>query len=248
MTGEHRICDIARNPSRCDYTVQLLMDWQAFWLTMRLALSVTALLLIIGFPLAYWIAFSKWRWKFLVEAMVGLPIVLPPTVLGFYVLIALGQRSPLGRWWESMTGHTLAFTFTGLLIGSVLYSLPFAVQPLAASFSGVDSRLLAASAVLGVSKLRTFWRVIVPLSVSGLVTATALTFAHTMGEFGVVLMVGGNIPGVTRTLSINIYDQVQDLNYSAANNTALVLVAIAFVLLSLVYSSNRKLWKVWPRL
>jgi len=236
VTGEHRICDIARNPSRCDYTVQLLMDWQAFWLTMWLALSVTALLLIIGFPLAYWIAFSKWRWKFLVEAMVGLPIVLPPTVLGFYVLIALGQRS------------TLAFTFTGLLIGSVLYSLPFAVQPLAASFSGVDSRLLAASAVLGVSKLRTFWRVIVPLSISGVVTAMALSFAHTMGEFGVVLMVGGNIPGVTRTLSINIYDQVQDLNYSAANNTALVLVAIAFVLLSLVYSSNRKLWKVWPRL
>jgi len=180
--------------------------------------------------------------------MVGLPIVLQPTVLGFYVLIAIGQRSPLGRWWQSMTGHTLAFTFTGLVIGSVLYSLPFAVQPLAASFSGVDSRLIAASAVLGVSKLRTFWRVIVPLSVSGLVTATALTFAHTMGEFGVVLMVGGNIPGMTRTLSINIYDQVQDLNYSAANSTALVLVAIAFVLLSLVYSSNRKLWKVWPRL
>ena len=248
MTGEHRICDIARNPLRCDYTVELLMDWQAFWLTMRLALSVTALLLIIGFPLAYWIAFSKWRWKFLVEAMVGLPIVLPPTVLGFYVLIALGQRSPLGRWWQSMTGHTLAFTFTGLVIGSVLYSLPFAVQPLAASFSGVDSRLLAASAVLGVSKLRTFWRVIVPLSIPGVVTAMALSFAHTMGQFGVVLMVGGNIPGVTRTLSINIYDQVQDLNYSAANNTALVLVAIAFVLLSLVYSSNRKLWKVWPRL
>ena len=248
MTGEHHICDIARNAPRCDYTVQLLMDWQAFWLTMRLALTVTALLLIIGFPLAYWIAFSKWRWKFLVEAMVGLPIVLPPTVLGFYVLIALGQRSPLGRWWESMTGHTLAFTFTGLLIGSVLYSLPFAVQPLAASFSGVDSRLLAASAVLGVSKPRTFWRVIVPLSIPGVVTAMALSFAHTMGEFGVVLMVGGNIPGVTRTLSINIYDQVQDLNYSAANNTALVLVAIAFVLLSLVYSSNRKLWKVWPRL
>jgi molybdate transport system permease protein len=224
------------------------MDWQAFWLTMRLAVSVTGLLLIIGFPLAYWIAFSKWRWKFLVEAIVGLPIVLPPTVLGFYVLIVLGQRGPLGRWWQAMTGHTLAFTFGGLVIGSVLYSLPFAVQPLAASFASVDSRLLAASAVLGVSKLRTFWHVIVPLSVSGLVTATALSFAHTMGEFGVVLMVGGNIPGVTRTLSINIYDQVQDLNYSAANATALVLVAIAFMLLSLVYSFNRSLWKVWPRL
>src|SRR5438046_9524482 len=138
---------------------------------MRLACSVSALLLIIGLPFAYWIAFSKWRWKFLVEAIVGLPIVLPPTVLGFYVLIALGQRSLFGRWWQSMTGHTLAFTFAGLVIGSVLYSLPFAVSPLAASFAAVDSRLLAASTVLGVSKFRTFWQVIAQLSVSGLVPA-----------------------------------------------------------------------------
>jgi len=146
-----------------------------------------------------------------------------------------------------MTGHTLAFTFEGLVIGSILYSLPFAVQPLASSLSGIDARLLDASAVLGVSRLRTFFRVLVPLSLSGLVTGVALTFAHTMGEFGVVLMVGGNIPGLTRTLSINIYDQVQDLNYAAANTTALVLVAIAFVLLSLVYSLNRRFWSVWPR-
>lgn len=224
------------------------MDWQAFWLTIRLATVVTVILVALGLPLAYWIAFSRWRWKFLVEAVVALPIVLPPTVLGFYVLIALGSRSPFGRWWQSMTGHTLAFTFSGLVIGSVLYSLPFAVQPFAASLSAVDSRLLAASAVLGASKARTFFRVTVPLSVSGLVTGIALTFAHTMGEFGVVLMVGGNIPGVTRTLSINIFDQVQDLNYSAANTTALALVAIAFVLLSLIYSLNRNLWKLWPRL
>jgi molybdate transport system permease protein len=223
------------------------MDWQAFWLTFRLALIVTAVLLALGLPLAYWIAFSRWRWKFLFEAVVALPIVLPPTVLGFYVLIALGRRSPLGRWWESMTGHTLAFTFEGLVIGSMLYSLPFAVQPFAASFSAVDSRLLNASAVLGVSKFRTFWRVIVPLSFSGLVTGVALTFAHTIGEFGVVLMVGGNIPGVTRTLSINIFDQVQDLNYAAANTTSLVLLVIAFVLLSVVYSLNRSVWSIWPR-
>lgn len=223
------------------------MDWQAFWLTIRLASMVTVLLLVIGFPLAYWIAFSKWRWKFLVEAVVAVPIVLPPTVLGFYVLLALGQRSPFGRWWQSMTGHTLAFTFAGLVMGSLLYSLPFAVQPLATAFSSVDSRLLAASQVLGVSRLRTFWRVIAPLSISGLVTAIALTFAHTMGEFGVVLMVGGNIPGVTRTLSINIYDQVQDLNYAAANTTAIVLVVIAFALLSVVYGFTRSVWKVWPR-
>src|SRR5215472_10230977 len=216
------------------------MDWQAFWLTMRLAAVVTAILVLLGLPIAYWIAFSKWRWKFLVEALVALPIVLPPTVLGFYVLIALGERSPLGRWWQSMTGHTLAFTFESLVIGSVFYSLPFAVQPLASSFAAVDARLLAASAVLGASRFRTFWRVILPLSLSGLVTGIALSFAHTMGEFGVVLMVGGNIPGVTRTLSIDIYDQVQNLNYAAANKTALVLILIAFVLLSLVYSIHRR--------
>src|SRR5947207_3665065 len=256
VTNEHFRCDNARNAPEMDArngnTALRLhcsaMDWQAFWLTVRLAVVVTATLLVLGLPIAYWIAFSRNRWKFLVEAIVALPIVLPPTVLGFYVLIALGQRSPFGRWWQSMTGHTLAFTFAGLVIGSVLYSLPFAVQPLAAAFSSVDSRLLAASSVLGVSRFRTFWRIVMPLSISGLVTGVALSFAHTMGEFGVVLMVGGNIPGATRTLSINIYDQVQDLNYAAANRTAIVLVAIAFVLLSLVYSSNRKLWKVWPRL
>jgi molybdate transport system permease protein len=219
------------------------MDWQAFWLTFRLAVIVTAVLLVLGLPLAYWIAFSRWRWKFLCEAIVALPIVLPPTVLGFYVLIALGARSPLGRRWQSMT-----FTFEGLVIGSVIYSLPFAVQPFAAAFSAVDRRLLNASAVLGVSKFRTFWRVIMPLSLSGLLTGIALSFAHTIGEFGVVLMVGGNIPGVTRTLSINIFDQVQDLNYSAANTTSLVLLLIAFVLLSVVYSFNRRVWSLWPRL
>lgn len=223
------------------------MHWQAFWLTLELALTVTGVLVVIGLPLAYWIAFSRWRWKFLVEAVVALPIVLPPTVLGFYVLIALGERSPLGRWWESVSGHTLAFTFQGLVIGSVIYSLPFAVQPFASALGAVDSRLLAASAVLGASKFRTFWRVMLPLSISGLITGIALSFAHTMGEFGVVLMVGGNIPGVTRTLSINIYDQVQNLDYSGANTTALAMVAIAFVLLSLIYSLNRRFWSVWPR-
>ena len=223
------------------------MDWQAFWLTLRLAAVVTAILVVIGFPLAYWIAFSHRRWKFLVEAVVALPIVLPPTVLGFYVLVALGARSPLGAFWRSLTGHSLAFSFEGLVIGSVLYSLPFSVQPFAASFGSVDSRLLAASATLGASRFHSFWRVIVPLSVSGLVTGVSLTFAHTMGEFGVVLMVGGNIPGVTRTLSINIYDQVQNLDFAGANVTALVLMAIAFVLLSLVYSFNRKFRSIWPR-
>jgi molybdate transport system permease protein len=207
---------------------------------------VTGLLAIVALPLAYWITYSRWRWKFLAEAVVALPIVLPPTVLGFYVLLALGSRSPLGRWWQSLTGHTLAFTFEGLVIGSIIYSLPFAVQPFAAAFAAVDTRLLAASATLGASRLRTFFRVIVPLSVPGLVTGIALSFAHTMGEFGVVLMVGGNIPGVTRTVSIDIYDQTQALNYAAANQTALVLLVIAFAVLSLVYALNRRAWTVLP--
>ena len=201
---------------------------------------------VIGLPIAYWITYSRWRWKFLAEAVVALPIVIPPTVLGFYVLLALGPRSPLGRWWEALTGHSLAFTFEGLVIGSILYSLPFAVQPFAASFSAVDSKLIAASATLGASRTKTFFRVILPLSISGLVTGVALSFAHTMGEFGVVLMVGGNIPGVTRTVSIDIYDQVQMSNYGGANQTALVLVWIAFVVLSLVYALNRRIWAIWP--
>jgi molybdate transport system permease protein len=222
------------------------MDWQSFALTIRLAVLVAAILAVIALPLAYWITYSRWRWKFFAEAVVALPIVLPPTVLGFYVLLALGSRSPLGRWWQGLTGHTLAFTFAGLVIGSVIYSLPFAVQPFAASFAAVDSRLLAASATLGASKLRTFFRVIVPLSVPGLVTGVALSFAHTMGEFGVVLMVGGNIPGVTRTVSIDIYDQTQAMNYGTANQTAFVLLLISFLVLSLVYGLNRKRLAIWP--
>ena len=222
------------------------MDWQAFLLTVKLAVLVTAILLVFGLPIAYWLTYSRRRWKFLVEAVVGMPLVLPPTVLGFYILLALGTKSPIGRWWESLAGHTLAFTFEALVIGSVVYSLPFTVQPLAAAFSTVDRKFVAASATLGASRLRTFFRIILPLSVSGLLTAIALTFAHTMGEFGVVLMVGGNIPGVTRTVSIDIYDQVQATNYASANQTALVLLAISFVALSLVYALNRRVWAIWP--
>jgi molybdate transport system permease protein len=222
------------------------MDWQAFLLTVKLAVLVTAILLVVGLPIAYWLTYSRRRWKFLIEAVVGMPLVLPPTVLGFYILLALGSRSPIGRWWESLTGHTLAFTFEALVIGSVVYSLPFTVQPLAAAFSTVERKFLSASATLGASPLRTFFRIILPLSVSGLLTAIALTFAHTMGEFGVVLMVGGNIPGVTRTVSIDIYDRVQATNYASANQTALVLLAISFVALSLVYALNRKVWAIWP--
>ena len=228
----------------------MLIDWQAFLLTIELAVIVSAILFVIGLPLAYWIAFSRLRWKFLVEALVALPIVLPPTVLGFYVLVALGSQSPLGRWWQSLTGHTLAFTFTGLVIGSVLYSLPFTVQPFAASFASVDRKLLAASATLGASPMRTFFRVVMPLSAPGLVTGVVLTFAHTMGEFGVVLMIGGNIPGVTRTVSIGIYDQVQASNYASANAMALLLLVFCFAVLAIVYALNRraaqKAWTMGP--
>jgi molybdate transport system permease protein len=222
----------------------MTIDWQSFWLTLQLAVVVSAILLVAGLPIAYWITFSKWRWKFLVEAVVALPIVLPPTVLGFYVLVALGPRSPFGRWWISVTGHTLAFTFSGLVIGSILYSLPFAVQPFATSFAAVDRKLIAGSEALGASPLRTFFRVIAPLSVSGLVTGAALTFAHTMGEFGVVLMVGGNIPGVTRTVSIDIYDRVQASDYAGANATALLLLVLCFAILTVVYGMNRRAWTV----
>ena len=222
------------------------MNWEAFWLTVRLATIVSFVLLAIGIPIAYWLTYSRWRWKFLVEAAVALPIILPPTVLGFYVLVALGSRSPLGRWWESLTGHTLAFTFEGLVIGSLLYSLPFAVQPFAASFGSVDLKLLHASASLGHSPAQTFRRVVIPLSKAGLVTGFTLSFAHTLGEFGVVLMVGGNIPGVTRTISIDIYDRVQEAQYAGANSTAIVLLMISFLLLSVVYGLNRRAWVVGP--
>ena len=224
----------------------MTIDWQAFWLTLQLAVVVSCILLVVGLPLAYWIAFSRARWKFLVEAVVALPIVLPPTVLGFYVLVALGPRSPLGRWWIALTGHSLAFTFAGLVVGSILYSLPFAVQPFAASFAGVDRKLISASAVLGASPQRTFFRVIAPLSLPGLVTGVALSFAHTMGEFGVVLMVGGNIPGTTRTVSIDIFDKVQAADYATANATALLLLALCFTVLAAVYGLNRKNWMLGP--
>jgi molybdate transport system permease protein len=219
---------------------------EALWLSMKLAACVAAILLLIGMPVAYWLAYSTWRGKFLLESLVALPLVLPPTVLGFYALVAMGPRGPLGKLWIALFGHGLAFTFTGLIFGSALYSFPFAVQPLVVSFEGVERRLLDASAVLGVGSLRTFWRVILPLSLPGVVTAAVLSFAHTLGEFGVVLMVGGDLAGVTRTVSIDIYDRVQSLQYGEANRMALVLLAISFSVLSVVYAVNRRVWTPWP--
>jgi molybdate transport system permease protein len=216
------------------------MILQALTLTLRLAVTVSVILLVVGIPLAYWLAFSRKRWKFLVEAVVSLPIVLPPTVLGFYVLVAIGPLSPVGRWYQSITGHGMAFTFSGLVVGSVLYSLPFAVQPMATSFGSVDRKLLDASALLGASRWRTFCRIVLPLGLPGVLTGLVLSFAHTLGEFGVVLMIGGNIPGATRTISILIYDQVQALDYAAANRTALLLLALCFALLAILYGLRRR--------
>jgi molybdate transport system permease protein len=222
------------------------MDWTALWLSVRLAAATTLVLLAIGIPIAYWIVFSPRRWKFLVEAVVALPLVLPPTVLGFYVLIAIGPLSPVGRAYTRLAGHGLPFTFEGLLVASVLYSLPFAVQPFSAEFASVDRRLLEASWTLGVSRLETFRRVVIPLSIRGLITGIVLSFAHTLGEFGVVLMVGGNLPGVTRTVSISIYDSVQSLDYAAASRTSLLLLVVSFLILVSTYSLQRTVW-IEPR-
>jgi molybdate transport system permease protein len=218
-------------------------------LSLRLAACVSAILSLIGMPLAYWLAYWNWRGKFLLEAIVALPLVLPPTVLGFYVLVAIGPHGPIGKMTETIFHHGLAFTFGGLVFASVLYSFPFTVQPLIASFEAIDRRLLDASAVLGAGRLRTFLKIIVPLCWPGIMTAVVLSFAHTLGEFGVVLMVGGNLPGITRTVSIDIYDRVQSLEYAEANHMALLLLVISFTVLAVVYGVNRRvgrnMWATW---
>lgn len=224
------------------------MDWAAIQLSIRLAVLTTLILLVLAVPLAAWLAYSRQRWTAVIEAVVALPLVLPPTVLGFYVLVALGNRSPIGRWWTELTGSPLAFSFNGLLIASVIYSLPFAVQPMVAAFVSVDRRLLEASTVLGRSWSSTLLRVVLPLSRTGITTAAVLTFAHTIGEFGVVLMVGGNIPGETRTIAISIYDSVQAFDYDTAATTSLWLLLFSVVVLGLTYGLNSRGRTVWPRI
>jgi molybdate transport system permease protein len=217
-----------------------VLDWPSITLSLQLAALTTAVLLAAGIPLAAWLAYTRARWAVGIEAIVALPLVLPPTVLGYYLLVALGAQSPLGRWWTETTGSPLVFSFTGLLIASILYSLPFAVQPMMAAFSGIDRRLLEASAVLGRRWPTTVWRVVLPGARAGVATAAVLTFAHTIGEFGVVLMVGGNIPGVTRTVSIDIYDDVQAFDYAAAGRTSIALLAFSLIVLVAVYSLQRR--------
>ena len=223
------------------------MSGAALALSVRLALTVSILLLLIALPLAYWLAFTAWWGKFLLESVVALPLVLPPTVLGFYALMAFGPRGLVGKAWQGVFGHSLAFTFAGLVLASLVYSLPFAVQPLLASFEALDRRLLDASAILGAGRLRSFFEIVLPLAWPGVVTAVVLSFAHTLGEFGVVLMVGGNLAGITRTISIDIYDRVEALDYTGAQRTALLLLAISFVVLSIVYGINRRVWSPWSR-
>jgi molybdate transport system permease protein len=221
------------------------MDAAALTLSVELAGLTTVILLALGLPLARWLVTSRWRGKFLVEAVVALPLVLPPTVLGFYLLVGLGPRSPAGQLFAAVAGHPFPFSFAGLLLASVLYSLPFAVQPFAGALAGVDPRLVEASHTLGVSRLATFFRITLPLAWPGVLAGAVLTFAHTLGEFGVVLMVGGNIPGRTRTLSVAIFDHVEALEYAEAHRTAGLLLAVSFAVLALVYALQRRRVLQW---
>ncbi len=218
----------------------LAFDLAPLWLSIRLALVTAVLLIVLGTPLAWWLSQSRSRWQPIVQAITTMPIVLPPTVLGFYLLILLGPQGTLGSWWMTLTDNTLTFSFAGLVIASMVYSLPFAVQPLQAAFESVDRGTMETAATLGASKIDAFFSIAVPLSTRGFLGAAVLSFAHTLGEFGVVLMVGGNIPGSTRVVSIAIYDHVETLNYAAAHQLSLVLIAFAFLSLLALFAINRR--------
>lgn len=217
------------------------MDWGPLWLTMQLAGVTVVVLLFVGTPLAWWLAFTQSRFRTMVEAVVALPIVLPPTVLGFYLLVALGPYGLVGGTWKAMTGSALSFTFTGLVIASTFYSLPFVVQPLHGAFEGIGRNPLEAAWTLRASKFDAFLSVATPMAVRGYLSAVVLGFAHTLGEFGVVLMVGGNIPGQTKVLSIAIYDHVEVLEYAQAHLLSGILLFFCFLILAMVYTINRRL-------
>lgn len=216
------------------------LDLAPLWLTLRLATVTTVILLLVGTPLAWWLARTGCRLKTAIEAVVALPLVLPPTVVGFYLLVAMGPNGPLGHFWQSVGGEPLVFTFTGLVIGSAVYSLPFVVQPLQNAFESVGNGLLEAAATLRASPLDRFFTIAVPLARPGFLTAITLGFAHTVGEFGVVLMIGGNIPDKTKVVSIAIYDHVEALEYSQAHWLAALLLGFSFLVLLSVYGVNRR--------
>lgn len=221
------------------------IDWTSIFLTLRLSLVTASILLLIGLPLALWLARTRNRIRPFIEAIVALPLVLPPTVLGFYVLLMLGPNSPIGRFYESITGSLLPFSFQGLVVASVIFSLPFAVQPFTAGFRSVPKELEEASWCLGVSRWETFWRITFPQSLPGIIAGVVLAFAHTLGEFGVVLMVGGNIAGVTRTVSISIYDSVQAMDYQTAGWTSAILMLFSFAVLAALYTLQKKAPSIW---
>lgn len=221
-------------------------DFTALVITLKLALISTLVLLLIGTPLAWWLARSRWKYKYIFEALVAMPLVLPPTVLGFYLLLVLGPNGPVGGMMEFLGGRPLAFTFTGLVIGSVFYSLPFVVQPLQGAFTSIGRRPLEVAATLRASPLDRFFTVAVPMARSGFITSAVLGFAHTLGEFGVVLMIGGNIPGQTQVVSIAIYDHVEALEYTKAHWLSGLLLVLSFVLLMVVYALNRRFRVVQP--
>jgi molybdate transport system permease protein len=214
--------------------------FEPLWLSLQLAGITTAMLMIVATPIAWWLAQSSSRWKPVVQTTVALPIVLPPTVMGFYLLIVLGPGGAIGSWWVELTGSALTFSFTGLVIASCIYSLPFAVQPLVVAFESLGQRNLEAAWTLGASRMDAFFSVALPLSVRGYLGAVVLSFAHTLGEFGVVLMVGGNIPGETRVISIAIYDQVESLNYAVAHQLSALLLLVAFIALFAMFFINRR--------
>jgi len=216
------------------------LDLTSLWISIKLAAVSTGVLLLLGTPFSWWLAHSRWRYKFLVESIVALPLVLPPTVLGFYLLIALGPRGAVGEAFQSLGLASPAFTFTGLVIGSVFYSLPFVVQPLQNSFATIGKEPLEVAATLGANWFDTLRYVILPMASPGFITAAVLGFAHTLGEFGVVLMIGGNIPGETRVVSIAIYDHVEALEYSQAHALSALLLVLSFLMLLVVYGLNRR--------
>lgn len=217
-----------------------VLNTQPIWLTLQLASVTVLVLLIVSTPIAWWLARTKSKFKVPVEAVTALPLVLPPTVLGFYLLVFMGGNSPLGQFWMQLTGQPLSFSFTGLVVASCIYSLPFVVQPLQAAFESLDRLTIEAAWTLGASRMKTFFTVILPQARRGLLTAIVLGFAHTMGEFGVVLMVGGNIPGQTQVVSIAIYEHVETLAYGAAHAMSAGLLLFSFVVLFFVYGVNRR--------